>query len=296
MTIRSRLAATLVWLGIQCGAFCQTTPTHLNKEFSVEGKIISPWDALPDDTVIQQDRLVFDGHQPMTTADPNAHVSYVRIPRAEVTFEGKSANKTVVVDRYGFYTVDLPLGEYEMTAKGPTISPQALTVYRRLFRVNSPSTITLDGTLQKARMNCDAVTDMSTTEASNEAMKNMCGGEDFFSIRSNGGSALQVWISYPRREATQHGYSYMTDNNDQSSFRVFVAYNLFSLEASDVEFDVETHTIKARGNVIASDGHGKTEHLNSVAVKIENGQIRRMNSKSFVLWTSYCGLTRLLVG
>lgn len=52
-----------------------------------------------------------------------------------------------------------------------------------------------------------------------------------------------------------------------------MAYNLFSLQADKVTYDVQKRTIEARGNVIAVSESGATQRTDSMAFKIENGQV-----------------------
>jgi len=42
---------------------------------------------------------------------------------------------------------------------------------------------------------------------------------------------------------------------------VFVAYNLFSLQATEVRYNAKHHMIGALGNVVVEDGSGATRHL-----------------------------------
>ncbi len=132
----------------------------------------------------------------------------------------------MVVDGKGFYSADLPVGTYKMIAQGPTIRPQALTQYTRLFRVVSPTSIVLNGTLYMARMNCDAIVGGVTEEQKKEAWKNACGGEDSFPIPSKDGTPLRIYVQYPQRETIDSGYLYTSNKIAQPDVPVFVAYNL----------------------------------------------------------------------
>jgi lipopolysaccharide assembly outer membrane protein LptD (OstA) len=55
--------------------------------------------------------------------------------------------------------------------------------------------------------------------------------------------------------------------------QVFVAYNLFSLQADKVTYDPQKRTIEASGNVVAVNESGTTQRAGSMAFKIENGQV-----------------------
>lgn len=72
------------------------------------------------------------------------------IPHVQVHFVGDNADQTATVDDRGFYQIDLPVGTYTMTAALPPSGPNHLSLYTkyvRFFRVPSPTTITLNGSL-----------------------------------------------------------------------------------------------------------------------------------------------------
>jgi hypothetical protein len=54
--------------------------------------------------------------------------------------------------------------------------------------------------------------------------------------------------------------------------RVFVAYNLFSLQADEVIYGAKSRMIKASGNVVTTDEAGATQGADSVSFNVENGQ------------------------
>ena len=65
------------------------------------------------------------------------------IPKAKVAFQNTQFDKTVTTNERGVYEVDLPFGEYTMTAQVVGFKP-----YRRpLFRVTQTETIAFDFTL-----------------------------------------------------------------------------------------------------------------------------------------------------
>jgi len=271
--IRSIVKATLLIFVSVAPLFGQTaTPTAQPATFHIEGTISSPWESLLHGAVVPREKLIFHGEQPITTVTTDEKDSYVVVPRTEVTFQGEHETKTVVVDDKGSYNADLPVGVYKMVAQGPTIWPQALTEYTRLFRVASPTTVILSGALYMARMNCDAVVGGETEQQKTEAWKNTCGGEDSFPVPSTDGAPLQLYIQYPQRQPSDRGYLYTSNKITEPDVPVFVAYNLFSLEADKVVYDVKNRTIAASGNVVTADGLGKTQHADSIRFKIENGQ------------------------
>jgi hypothetical protein len=249
-----------------------SSPKAQSATFHIEGTISSPWQSLLRGALVPRQKLVFHGKQPITIVSSDDKDSYVGVPRTEVTFQSEHETKTVVVDDKGFYSADLPLGLYKMIAQGPTILPQALTPYGRLFRVASPTTVILNGTLYMARMNCDAVVGEDTEEQKKERWKDACGGEDSFPISSKDGTPLQLYIQYPQRQATDHGCLYTSSKIAEPDVPVIVAYNLFSLEANAVVYDAQNRTLTASGKVVMADGSGKIRHADSIAFKIEDGQ------------------------
>ncbi len=254
--------------------FGQNSPSPAKPPmFHIEGTISSPWESLLHGALVPRKKLIFHGEQPITTVTSDEKDSYVVAPRTEVTFQGEHETKTVVVDEKGFYSADLPVGVYKMTAQGPTIWPQSLTQYTRLFRVASPRTIVLNGALYLARMNCDAVVGGDTEEQKKEAWKNVCGGEDSFPIPSKDGTPLQLYVQYPQRQPSDRGYLYTNNKIAEPDVPVLVAYNLFSLEANTIVYDVKARTIAATGNVLTANGSDKMQHFDSIGFRIEDGQV-----------------------
>jgi lipopolysaccharide assembly outer membrane protein LptD (OstA) len=56
---------------------------------------------------------------------------------------------------------------------------------------------------------------------------------------------------------------------------IFVAYNLFTLQADEVVYDVKSQTLEASGNVVAESSDGTAEHSDSMVFKIKNGKVTR---------------------
>lgn len=192
-------------------------------------------------------------------------------------------SKVVVTDDEGRYSAELPTGLYSMTAVVPQAASARFSPFlpyvRPVFLVNSVTTVSLDGTLYFARPTCDiAVTNKSgespTEEQLEQATKNLCGGEDFFSVPSADGVPFQIYFRYPKRRQSDQGFVYVSDKiyETEAPVPVFVAYKLFSLEANEVSFDVRDRRLTATGNVVIADGSCKTRHFDSITVKMENGQ------------------------
>jgi hypothetical protein len=182
-----------------------------------------------------------------TIKDPLAGV----IPGVKVTFHSELLTTRVTTNNAGVYEADLPLGDYTMTAKGP----RGFSLYRRpLFRVTSQSTVVLNATLLVA------ATDT-------------CGCEQLIPIPSGDGLPFKLSVHYGSRTTVGSTYSYIGEKASQYEAPVFVAYNLFSLQADKVAYDVEKRTIEASGDVVAVTELGTTERADSMVFKIENGQV-----------------------
>lgn len=209
------------------------------------------------------------------------------VPGTRVRFNGDKFKKTVFTDSKGFYEADLPLGLYTMTAdalkpvdlnfglnpvSGPPQDPYEPDVQgyeRPLFRVNSPASLTLDITLDPAVF-CErgAWSGSIPTPSDGEIS---CGGQDSFKIPSDEGVPFELLIRFWNRWTSERGYVYNT-RNVLPNLPVFVAYNLFTLRAEHVIYDVQSKTLQATGNVVFSNSDGATQHAESMTLTIEDGQ------------------------
>lgn len=240
-----------LWVVASCGTLLgQTTSKVWPQTFRVEGRISSAFDSLPGGV--------------------NDKGAFIPLPRTEVTFCGERTTKTVTVDDKGFYQAELAFGVYKMTAQGPKLGHQVLTPYARLFRVKSPGTVVLNGALYMEHMTCDIVVG-GTPKQQLEETKNLCGGEDKFPIPAKDGTPLELYIRYSNRDVSDQGYRY-GGGRHPNRVPVFVAYNLFALEADGVSYDRKNETITAVGKVVTEDGSGKVQHFGSVVFRIEDGQ------------------------
>jgi hypothetical protein len=245
--------------------------------FHIEGTFESPWDSLLKGVAVARSKVTFQGEQPIRVLATDSKDSYIAIPRTEITFESDHVTKTVVANDKGFYQADLPGGTYKMIVRGPAIGAQALKPYVRLFRIQGPKRIVLNGTLYKARMTCDAVVAGDTEEEKAEASKNTCGGEDYFPLPSKDNTPFQLYIQYPQREASAGRYVYTSNPTTEGAAPVFVAYNLLSLQANAVIYDVKSRTIMATGNVVIADGSGATRNGDSFGFRLEDGEAIPLN-------------------
>jgi lipopolysaccharide assembly outer membrane protein LptD (OstA) len=65
---------------------------------------------------------------------------------------------------------------------------------------------------------------------------------------------------------------YAGDNYPPFKNPVFVAYNLFSLQADKVKYNAHSRTLEASGNVVVMNESGVTQRAESIKLKIESGQ------------------------
>lgn len=187
------------------------------------------------------------------------------IPETKVTFDSNHVCTVVTTNNLGVYEADLPVGLYTMTAQHA-----GFRLYRRpLFRVASPARLTLHITLPVGRIVDRFLVNGSGGSATAEPWDYY--GEESFDIPSRDGTPFQLYVRYMRREAAGGvcTYSGETTPNNES---VFVAYNLFSLEADHVVYNRNLDLIQARGNVVAVTESGETQRAESMTFKIAYGQ------------------------
>jgi hypothetical protein len=95
---------------------------------------------------------------------------------------------------------------------------------------------------------------------------------DIFSIPSDDGTPFRLYIGYVKRVRTDYSYDYAGDDDPPYDDPVFVAYNLFSLRANAVLYDMESRRLEAHGNVVVEDESGKRSAV-AMSFKIENGRV-----------------------
>jgi len=179
--------------------------------------------------------------------------------------QGNPLSKVLTTDAKGVYEDDFPLGVYAMTVENPGFE----VFHRPPFRVTSPRRITLDITL-RVRATCDPhfVGAAPTSDQFEDAVRRLCVREDFFPASSRDGVPFQVYVHYGSRKEIDGSFAY----TGLTERPVFVAYNLFSLQADSVTYDVKNRTIQASGNVVAANESVTTARADSMTFKIENGQ------------------------
>jgi hypothetical protein len=189
---------------------------------------------------------------------------------AEVTFQSQKISMTVSSNSSGFYEANLPFGLYTMTAKPVE---RYLQRYRRpLFRASSPTSLTFNITLDPIGPFCDVVKPVPGQPAPADDDVRICGGGDSFSVPSLDNVPFDLFIQYETRRPTNQGYTYNTGEHLPVSQRaVFVAYNLFTLQADHVVYNLQGRTLEATGNVVVSNADGSTKRADSMNFRIEDG-------------------------
>jgi hypothetical protein len=183
------------------------------------------------------------------------------IQGATITFQSEKLSRTVTTNNVGFYEAVLPLGDYTMTAQSRGFRP-----YRRpLFRVASPLNVRFEIVLPVEKL-------INRIVVGTETGPLYYYGEESFSVPSKEGVPFQLYIRYGGlRSATGETLDYRGDKTKYDD-SVFVAYNLFSLQADRVIYDVKNRTITATGNVVVVDESGKTQRVGAIDIKLDDGQ------------------------
>jgi hypothetical protein len=199
-------------------------------------------------------------------ADPTG----ARIPYAEIRFVGENGNQTVTADAEGAYQTDLPIGAYTMTASPPRRYP--MTKYSRFFRVSSPTTVTLNGTLLPVSF-CDGIWVGERVSIPEGDTDNCGGGHDSFPFPSKDAVPLRLEIQYAKRGRGETLNSYSSP--DWMKVPVLVTYNLLALQADTVVYNRADGTLKARGHVLIED-QSRQASADSATFKFDNGQAIRI--------------------
>lgn len=200
------------------------------------------------------------------------------VPRAQVTFKSEQITKTVSSDSRGRYGVELPAGAYMMTASWAGVEK-----YRRpLFRVISPKTIVLNVTLYPPLRSCDSATiivrrpdgtpEKTETAVTPDEFRDECGGWDRFPISSTEDGSFELLVRYYSRRRRDGERIY------DSGFKnpVLVTFNLFTLTADHVTYDITNRTLLAAGDVTTTNGAGVSTHASSIKFRIENDRVLRL--------------------
>lgn len=191
---------------------------------------------------------------------------------ADVKFVAAGNSTTVTTDEKGIYDADLPLGLYTMTVLKVVNRNLVYSYQRPLFRVAGPSLVTLDVSFA-AMMSCDLVFDSRQPPPTEEVTRGACEGTDRYPVPSKENVPYELSIQYGTRRPADKGYEYRSLRlGQQPAIRVFVAYNLFTLLADDVSYDVESHALIATGKVVVEKTDGGIQLADSMTFKIEDGK------------------------
>jgi hypothetical protein len=95
-------------------------------------------------------------------------------------------------------------------------------------------------------------------------------GEELLPVPSRDGVPFQLYVLYTGRASIDNSLDYTCEKTPYED-PVFVAYNLFSLQADHVIFNVKRKTLEASGNVVVSDETGTVQRTESITRNIENG-------------------------
>jgi Carboxypeptidase regulatory-like domain len=200
------------------------------------------------------------------------------IAGAEVKFEGSKTTEAVSSDSRGFYRAELPVGTYSMT-----VTKGSSAYYKRpLFRVSSPRMIVLDVTLYPPLRSCDSgiisvtrpdgTPEKTETAVTPDEFRDECGGWDRFPIFSREDRSFELLVRYYSRRRSDGERVYGSGFQNP----VVVTFNLFSLTADDVTYDVASRTLLATGNVTITKGSAGSTHANSVRFRIDNAGALRL--------------------
>ena len=189
---------------------------------------------------------------------------------AEVKFtDHDEISRSVFTDQNGFYETDLPAGLYAMTVRSDR--SKVPEYVRPPFRVAASLNLTFDPTLDP-QLSCEATTTTGELALTEDEALNACGGRAIFSIPSKDNVPFQLSIGYVARRMGKLGYEYLSENIPGGKIPVTVAYNLFTLRANQVRYDIKTHTLHAIGDVIVERADGPTRKAESATVRFKNGE------------------------
>jgi hypothetical protein len=193
------------------------------------------------------------------------------IYRVKVSFQNDQFSKSVLTNDTGRYEVDLPIGEYTMTAQGAGLRP-----YRRpLFRVTEPVRLVFDVMLRNFE-GCDILVFNSSGRVTPEewaaAQKESCLREDVLPAFSHG-APFQLSIRYESRALSGSTYSYEGKTSGQTDIPVFAAYNRFSVQADKIVFDSKHGTIEAIGRVVDVNEQDTIRRSDFMSYKIRASQV-----------------------
>jgi hypothetical protein len=187
-----------------------------------------------------------------------------------VAFQSAQTTKSVLTNDAGVYQVDLPLGDYTMSAAGMGFTP-----YRRpAFRVTAPTNLNFD-IVMHAYGNCEIpvfnFSGIVTAEEWAAAQKPSCLPEDFIPVPSRD-EPFNISFRYISHARSGSTYTYIGEKTSQRHVPVFVAYNLFSLRANKVIYDSKSRTLRASGKVVAVNDPDTIQRADAMTFTLADGQ------------------------
>jgi len=203
-----------------------------------------------------------------TIKDPTG----ANFPDVVVTFQSETRTETRNTDGAGEYRAELAPGLYTMDVSAPGFR----RYHRPLFKVSLRANLTFDITMQLTST-CDFVVvnrsgEPATAKEQQAATEEMCMHEELLPVQSEKGTPFPLFVQYGK--VTSHGDTHEYMEAPPVMDPVFVAYNLFSLEADHVTYDTQTQVLDARGHVaVASSGRPEIRTGEWMKFKIENGRL-----------------------
>lgn len=190
------------------------------------------------------------------------------IPNVRVRFQSGPQWKTLTTNGAGEFEADMPPGLYTMDVMVHGLEPY----HRPLFSITPKANLTFDLALPLAST-CDMrIVGSGSLAAEKAAMEKMPLCEDFLAMPQKKGVPFSLFVQYGSRSFQPYIYDYEATSDLDP---VFVAYNLFSLEADEVTYDVPSQILDAHGRVVVvdeSDGDYKVQTGDWMKFKILNGQ------------------------
>jgi hypothetical protein len=189
---------------------------------------------------------------------------------AQINFiEGKNAT-TVYSDANGRYMTNLRPGAYTMNVLYG-VGPSGLWSERPLFQTRPNRHLFFDVYFEMTQSSCDM-----GTSAGHELTKadydDACGGTDSFEIKSDTGSAFTAEIHFRSRRREANSIVYSSGYGGFPPFPpVNVAYNLFSVRANEIVYDVQTSILTASHAVEFGEATARLQEADTVRVKLKDG-------------------------
>ncbi|HYM74727.1 MAG TPA: carboxypeptidase-like regulatory domain-containing protein [Candidatus Dormibacteraeota bacterium] len=190
----------------------------------------------------------------------------------KVKFLGE-IKKIATTNGAGEYEAELPPGLYMMD-----VSVSGFRRYHRpWFSVTPQANLMFDITMQLTST-CDVEIvsssgDPAPTEEQKSAVEEACLREELLPVPQKKGVAFPLFVQYGKRTLLGDVYKYF--EGQPNTDPVFVAYNLFALEADHVTYDARTQVLDAHDHVVVVDESNNESKLRTgdwMKFKLEDGQ------------------------